>query len=184
MAAKKAYRFTMADTQADQSFPVVEVFSPDDSLDTLWRKAHQGEILGELLFAGIAAQQQQDAERARKMRVLAALERSTKEAIEPALQRAGVSTEADEETLSTAKVLIDASAAIAWEQTLASLEPITAQFIPLYRRIGQLDPSEQEASDLLVAHEVALDTFARLELAGDLQSSLDEIEALPHLRID
>jgi hypothetical protein len=174
----------MTDTQAEPSLPP-DIFSPDDSLNDLWRQAYQGEILGELLFAGIAAQQAPlDPERAAKMRVLAALERSTKEAIAPALERAGVPTEADEETISVAEALIEASAAIAWEDTLASFEPITAQFTALYRRIGQLDPSEQEAADLLVDHEAALATFARLELAGDRANSLSQVEALPHLRMD
>ena len=64
----------MTDTQAEPSLPP-DIFSPDDSLNDLWRQAYQGEILGELLFAGIAAQQAPlDPERAAKMRVLAALE--------------------------------------------------------------------------------------------------------------
>ena len=37
---------------------------------------------------------------------------------------------------------------------------------PLYQRIGELDPSEGEASDLLVAHEAALRAFALAELWG------------------
>ena len=41
-------------------------------------------------------------------------------------------------------------------------------------RIGELDPAEQAASDLLVAHEVALRDFARAELAGDSDTSLDD----------
>ena len=64
----------------------------------------------------------------------------------------------------------------------ARLEAITEQYIPLYRRIGELDPSEQGVSDLLVAHEAALRAFARAELVGQTETSLVEIDALAHMR--
>ena len=50
----------------------------------------------------------------------------------------------------------------------------------MYRRIGELDPTETEASELLVAHELALREFARAEIAGDTATSLDRIKALAH----
>ena len=72
------------------------IFSPEDGLEELWVKAYQGEVLGEALFGGIA-EQLDDPEHAAKMRVLATLERRTKEATAPALERAGVPTEPDPE---------------------------------------------------------------------------------------
>ena len=56
---------------------------------------------------------------------------------------------------------------VSGREFMAMFEPITSQFIPLYRRIGELDPAERETSDLLVAHELALRDFARAEIAGD-----------------
>jgi hypothetical protein len=73
------------------------------------------------------------------------------------------------------------SQGVGWDDFLRATEEITEQYIPLYRRIGELDPSEQDASDLLVAHEAALRAFARAELAGETSTSLDEIHALPHM---
>jgi hypothetical protein len=64
---------------------------------------------------------------------------------------------------------------------MASIGTVTDQFIPLYQRIGELDPSELEAADLLVAHEVALRDFTRAELAGDVGTSLDPVHALGHM---
>jgi hypothetical protein len=52
----------------------------------------------------------------------------------------------------------------------------------MYRRIGELDPSESETSELLVAHELALRSFARAEIAGDTETSLDRINALAHMQ--
>jgi hypothetical protein len=156
------------------------LFTPDDPVATLWVKAYQGEVLGEALFDRIA-DALDDADHAAKMRVLATLERKTKEAIAPALERAGLSTTPDPEQLNAAESLAGATVAISWEQLMGSFEPITKQFMVLYQRIGELDPSEQAASDLLVAHEAALCDFARREIAGDTTTSLDPINALAHM---
>jgi len=157
-----------------------QVFSMDDPLDVLWVKAYQGEVLGEALFDRIA-DQVDDEEHKAKMRVLAMLERRTKESIAPALERAGLSTEPDPESLSTAEALSGA-AATPWKDLLATFEPITSQFCAMYRRIGELDPSESEASELLVAHELALRDFARAEIADETTTSLDQINALAHMQ--
>jgi hypothetical protein len=157
-----------------------QVFSPDDSVDELWVKAYQGEVLGEALF-GRMADQITDGEHAAKMRVLATLERRTKEAIAPALERAGLSTEPDPDSFSTAEALAGA-ATMPWHELLATFEPITSQFCAMYRRIGELDPSERAASELLVAHELALRDFARAEIAGDTTTSMDGVNALAHMQ--
>jgi hypothetical protein len=157
-----------------------QIFSPDDPLDVLWVKAYQGEVLGEALFDRMA-DQIDDEEHKTKMRVLAKLERRTKESVAPALERAGLSTEPDPESLRTAEALSGA-ATTPWNDLLATFEPITSQFCAMYRRIGELDSSESETSELLVAHELALRSFARAEIAGDTTTSLDEINALAHMQ--
>ncbi len=158
-----------------------DIFSADDGIEKLWVQAYQGEVLGEALFGAIA-DRLDDADHARKMRVLATLELRTKEAVAPALARAGISTAPDPEMLSLAEALAPDSATRAWEEVMVSLEAITGQFIPLYDRIAQLDPAEREAADLLVAHEAALRDFARAELAGDTATSLAPVTALAHMR--
>ena len=167
------------DTDAGAAF--VPIFGPEDSLQEILIKAYQGEVLGEALFRGIA-EQLDDEDHAAKMRALSELERRTKEAAAPALTRAGVPTEPDPEVLSTAAALVPDAAAMGWEELMVSFEPITSQYIPLYRRVGELDPAEREISDLLVAHERALCAFARAELAGQTSTSLEPIQALAHMR--
>jgi hypothetical protein len=157
------------------------IFSPDEPLEALWIRSYQGEVLGEILFAGIAAQVG-DPEQARKMRVLSTLERKTKEAIVPALERAGISTDPDPGMVSAAEALVEATASVPWLDVMGSFEAITTQYTALYVRIGELDPAERETSELLVAHEQALQEFGRRELAGDGAGSLTRIEALPHLQ--
>lgn len=168
-------------TNPDPGAAFVPIFSPDDPLEEILVKAYQGEVLGEALFGGIAARLA-DEDHSAKMRVLSELERRTKEAAAPALIRAGVDTTPDPEVLSTAEALVPDAAAMGWEELMVSFEPITSQYIPLYQRIGELEPAEREISDLLVAHERALCAFARAELAGQASTSLEPIQALAHMR--
>ncbi len=154
------------------------IFSPEDSLEELWVRAYQGEVLGEALF-GRLAERFEGPEHAAKLRVLSVLERRTREAIVPSLQRAGISTDPDPEMATLAASL--AAVEMGWTDFLSATETITAQYIPLYQRIGELDPSEREASELLVAHEAALRSFARAEVAGDTAGSLDAVYALAHM---
>lgn len=160
------------------------IFSPEDGLVELWVQAYQGEVLGERLFGRLAVHldTRHEAEHAAKMRALATLERLTKEAVAPALEKAGISTEPDAEMLSAADALADGSRESTWEEMMGSFEGITGQFIGLYKRIGALDPTESAVSELLVAHELALRDFARAELAGRVATSLDPVNALPHMR--
>jgi len=157
------------------------IFSPEDGLAELWAKAYQGEVLGELLFAGIA-EELDDPDHAAKMRMLATLERRTKEATAPALERAGITTAPDPETEATAAALLPAALGLSWRDLMGTVGPITAQFIPLYQRIGELCPAERETADLLVAHEEALRAFAEAEVGGDGAASLESITALAHMR--
>jgi hypothetical protein len=168
------------DTDATGTQDFQHIFSEDDPIDVLWVKAYQGEVLGEALF-GRMAERMDDADHVAKMRVLAELERRTKEALVPALERAGLPTAPEDESLQTAEALAGA-AGTPWTDLMATFEPITSQFCAMYRRIGELDPSEKETSDLLVAHELALRGFARAEIAGDTEMSLDQINALAHMR--
>ena len=171
---------TDTDTDTDTA-PPQPLFSPEDGLADLWVKAYQGEVLGEILFGGIAANLD-DPDQAAKMRVLATLEHRTKEAARPALERAGLSTDPDPETEATATALLPGALALTWDDLMATFGPITAQYIPLYQRIGELSPAERETADLLVAHEAALSDFARAEADGHGTTSLDSIKALAHMR--
>jgi hypothetical protein len=155
------------------------VFSPDDDLETLWFKAYQGEVSGETLFASIA-RVTEDPEIRRKMELLARLERKTRQACMPAMVRNGFPTDPDPQTLKNAEVLGEVAASMPWADLMASFEPITSQFVVLYKRIGEVSEADRAESELLVAHENALLEFARREIAGRRDSS-EPIEALPHM---
>jgi hypothetical protein len=176
----------MSDTTADTT-AAPGATAPAESVESLWVKAYQGEILGEALFARMAEKFDDPGHR-HKMQVLATLERRTKEACIPALQRAGISTDPDPNTVRDADALADALDSVSWDEFMVSFEPVLTEFLALYARIGELDPSERETADLLVAHELALGEFARAEVAGadhsagDSDNSLAPINALPHMQ--
>ena len=157
--------------------------APAEGIESLWVKAYQGEVLGEALFAGMAEQFDDPGHR-HKMQVLASLERRTREACIPALQRAGISIDPDPDQVRDGGALAEALASVSWGDFVSSFEPVLSDFLAVYARIGELDPSERATADLLVAHELALGEFARAEVAGtgDSDSSLAPIIALPHMQ--
>lgn len=170
----------MADTQIEEAVDAETMYSDDDPIETLWVKTFDGEVLGEVLFARMA-ERFKDPDHVHKMQALSLLERRTKDALVAPMQRAGLSTEPDAKTIAEAEALAEALAEVAWIDFMGSFEPITTQYAAMYARIGELDPTEQAIADLLVAHEMALQEFARLERAGKGRTSLSAIEALPHL---
>jgi hypothetical protein len=171
----------MDDVQAARSEPDDSVFSADDDLSTLWVKAYQGEVSGEVLF-GHLKEQSKEADRRHKLEVLRQLEARTRNALLPAMEHAALPTDPDPEVVRDAEVLAKAAAPLPWSDLMAAFEPVTTRFISLYERIGDLARDEDRAiAGLLVAHEEALREFARRELAGRFDDSLAPILALPHM---
>jgi hypothetical protein len=171
----------MEDVQATRNDPSKSVFSADDDLAALWVKAYQGEVSGEVLF-GHLKEQSQEADRRQKLEILCLLEARTRNAIVPAMEHGALPTDPDPDVVRDAEILAQAAASLPWSDLMAAFEPITTQFIGLYKRIGDLARQEDRAiAELLVAHEEALREFARRELAGRLDDSLAPITALPHM---
>ena len=137
------------------------IFSPEDGLEELWVKAYQGEVLGELLFGGIADELEDPDQAA-----------TSADARHPgaADQGGGRAGARAGRHLHRARSrdggprrrrCCPARWPCPGSDLMATFGPITAQYIPLYQRIGELSPAERETADLLVAHEVALRDFAR-----------------------
>ena len=169
-----------ADTDTLEAPTPDALFSADDDLATLWFKAYQGEVSGEIVF-GTVAGRAEDADHKKKMERLSLLERRTREACVGAMVRNGLSTAADEQTVREAKALGDAVAGLAWTDFLSAFDPITTQFIALYERIGEVAVADGAESELLVAHDLALRDVARREIAGRTGDSIELIDALPYM---
>jgi len=171
----------MGDSPAAAAPAPDAVFSADDDLPTLWIKAYQGEVSGEMLFAGLA-ERTDDLSHRQKLNVLALLERRTREALVPVMERSGLPTDPDPKTVADTETITNVAASMSWVDLWDSGESITTQLLGLYRRIGELAETEREAAALLVAHEEALRDFARIERAGGSYDSLRAIRSLPHMR--
>ena len=150
--------------------------------EQLWTESYQGEVLGETLF-GVLAERQSDPEHRRQLEVLTLLERATKELAEPLLERKGYERGDTAATVQQATELAGAVADLAWEDFLASFEPVTKDFLAKYHRILELttDDAERAVAEAYVAHEQALCAFARRALGQEAGEPLAEILALPHV---
>ena len=144
----------------------------------LWEESYQGEVLGEAYFARMRDLAQEPAQRD-KIDYLVRLERSTKEMLVPYLKRHGLSTEPNAEVVKAMSAIED----FEWTRMLEGVRPVAADFLTKYRRLAELVGAEDApATEALVAHELALDDFCRLELEGDADDSLTAIQALAHFR--
>lgn len=142
----------------------------------LWQEVYQGEVLGEAYFSRMRELAQEERQRDR-LDHLARLERSTKEMLQPSLLKRSLPTEPDPDILAA----MSSIAEFDWTGTLQGVRPVAAEFLVKYRRLAELVGAEDRpVTDAMVAHEMALDDFCRLELAGDGDHSLDAILALAH----
>lgn len=63
-----------------------------------------------------------------------------------------------------------------WNSLMAHLEAVVEPFVKRYVEIAETAPAEyKELADSMVVHEESFRTFARLELSGDTERSLDDV---------
>jgi hypothetical protein len=148
----------------------------------LWVESYQGEVLGEALFGSLATCEAYR-DHSDQLRVLALLERTTKELAEPVFERRQLDRGDTAATLESATELADAVAGITWDEFLASFESVTEQFLAKYRELvaHASDDTEREIAETYVAHEEALAAFARRSLGNEMGDPLELIMALPHV---
>jgi hypothetical protein len=145
----------------------------------LWIKSYQGEVFGEAYFSHMAAHAA-DGETRAKLGALVVLERCTKELLAPSMERLGISTAPDQSLLDGAASVTDYD----YRTMLEAVPLVTAEYLGYYSRLRQLvEEVDGGVADLLVAHELALELFARRELAGDTDTSLQPIRALSHVTL-
>ncbi len=148
----------------------------------LWVESYQGEVLGEAVF-GALAEGEVDADRRHQLEVLTLLERTTKELADPVFDRRGLDRGDTPATLAAARELAAAVSGITWEEFVASILPVTEQFLVTYHRLVELAPDdvEREVAEAYVAHEEALAAFARRSLGDEVGEPLEAVLALPHV---
>jgi hypothetical protein len=146
----------------------------------LWVKSFQGEVLGEAYFSRMTTMATDDGEKG-KLETLTALERCTKELLAPCLERLGISTVPDRAGLDLAAAL---AAEYDYQGMVSSIPVATAEYLGYYGRLRKLvDEQDADSLNLLIAHELALELFARRETSGDTETSLEPIRVLPHFHL-
>jgi hypothetical protein len=137
---------------------------------------YQGEVLGEAFFAACVALEA-DTERRRKWASLMQLESETKARLRPFLVRLGLSVAQDDVSARVAELTKD-FASKPWRQHMEEIAEVTDFYLQKFRVIEAAAPaSERGMAEVMVAHETALNRFARMELAGETEESLRDVEA-------
>ena len=142
--------------------------------------AYHGEVYGEAMFDGMA-ETARDPRHGEQLRLMALLERQTKEQLAPLCDREGV-TRDDPVHRADGTAFAERSRRPDWdhERFLRSFESITSHALPRYRAMrDHLAPAaDVTVMDALIAHEEALQGYADRLLAGEADATGTFLEAL------
>jgi hypothetical protein len=154
-----------------------------DDYDDLVLAAYTGEVVGEAVFGGIAMLLV-DPQRRAALEVLRLLEAQTEQTMRPLAERCGVT---DHEVVNARRTgwsyaLASSDEDARWTQVLEGLVQGCPGIIARFERLRNMAPPQDSAGATeLVAHEVALFEFAKLEASG-AAASLEPVLARLHGR--
>ena len=136
------------------------------------------EVLGERLFA-VAARLTRKPERRAKWLALRDLETQTRQRIEAFLEERGEEASVPAFTGAQALLFGVALGLLPWSLSMRLLQDGTGPFLEIFERLERAaDPDSRAFFAYVVAHERAIERFARSEQAGEEETSLDVVEAL------
>jgi hypothetical protein len=135
---------------------------------------YQGEVLGEAFF-GRCLELETDPARRYKWANLQQLETETKARLRPFLMRLGISLVQKDVSGQIAE-FTDGFAQKSWAEHMEGIAGVTDFYLGKFREIEAAAPtSERDMAKAMVAHEVAINNFAKRELAGDPGNSLSDV---------
>ncbi|MDE0690640.1 MAG: hypothetical protein OXI55_00180 [Gammaproteobacteria bacterium] len=138
-----------------------------DGILSAWQGEQWGREFFELLAAGT-----DDVDRRAKWEVLAELERATGDILLPLVAAADAPREKRADPDAAAAAYGALPYADALQQMMTLVEPAIERF----RELLDMAPEEdREAVQILFDHEAAIQEFAKRELAGDTETSLDPV---------
>jgi hypothetical protein len=139
------------------------------------RKAYEGEIVGEALYR-LLSERSTDSARRRKLAVIAAVERRTRDHLESIATRLGIKAQAADIQARIERRAVEL-ASLEWPAFIEKALRDWPPFIDEFEATLRLAPARDARSvRWVVDHERALVEFARLEQAG-CADSLKPIEA-------
>lgn len=140
---------------------------------------YQGEVLGEAFF-GRCFELETDPIRRYKWANLQQLETETKAKLRPYLMRLGISI-VQEDVSGKVAEFSQGFKEKSWRQHMEMIAEVTDFYLGKFREIAAAAPSgERDMVQAMIAHETALNNFARREMAGDASGSLMDVVSQLH----
>jgi hypothetical protein len=149
----------------------------DEYLASINEHFYQGEVLGEAVFA-YHVKHERDASRRYKWANLLQLETETKARLRPFLVSLGLSVAQDDVSAKIDEITAGFETK-PWLQHMKEIDEITTFFLEKFRAIEAVAPAgaERDMARVMVRHEMAINTFAKREMAGDGTGSLADVVA-------
>ncbi|MGE0024731.1 MAG: hypothetical protein AB7S70_14000 [Hyphomicrobium sp.] len=149
--------------------------SDQDDYITGIQEAADGEVQGEVLFLRLAAQAAP--EHRHKLERLAALEVRTGREMDALVQRYGLTL--DPANRAEAEERAKVYDGMGYYDILAEWATWIPDYVDLYDRLAErARAGDEPALSFLSAHERAIDTFIKLELAGRSAEAMAELDAV------
>ena len=138
---------------------------------------YQGEQIGEVVSSFFVAREP-DPVRRYKWATLLQLETETKARLRPLLMRLGLGVEQTDISAQAAG-FTEAAAGKTWHEQMQEIAAVTDFYLEKFRAIEAAAPDgeEREMARAMVAHETAINNFAKREVAGDSANSEADMAA-------
>lgn len=140
---------------------------------------YQGEVLGEAVL-GRWLQLEKDPLRRYKWANLQQLETETKARLRPFMMQLGL-TVVQNDVRAQVEEYSKGFADKSWSELMQLTAEVTSVYVEKFREIEAAAPEAERAmARMMVVHETALNEFAKRELAGDTEHSLDGVISQLH----
>lgn len=143
-------------------------------LESIAENFYRGEVFGEAIFSGYYALEEVEA-RKRKWAVLLQLETETKARLRPFILQLGLTLEEGNPEAAVAGYL-ESFKNKSWTMHMEEMASLTEHFLEKFRAIEAIATGyERQMAHIMVRHEEAIHAFARAELRGEHETSLDDV---------
>jgi len=148
------------------------------SLDEFRRglsEMYQGELVGEAFFSELT-KRYEDPDQRYKLATLLQLETETAARLRPAVLELGLELSYLDEYRRMCEEFLKGCEGMDWGRFMIFFEQAVGPFVERYAEIAETAPPEyRDLAESMVAHERAIQTFARLECSGESESSLEDV---------
>jgi hypothetical protein len=136
---------------------------------------YQGELIGEVFFSELT-KQFESPQHQYKLATLLQLETETAARLRPTALEFGVDLSYLDEYREMGEEFLKSCEGMDWNGLMTHLETVVEPYVKRYSEIAEIAPPEyKDVADSMVVHEASIRTFARLELSGDTEHSLDVV---------